>query len=846
VDRLELRQLLTVTPTVWDIAGGDAGYAGPADSIVVEVCPTNPAKLQAVVDGEVVGRRLAARVSGIDVEAGRGHDKVVVDLGDYAADIPVTVSGGTGNDLLLGGLGRQVIRGEAGNDTIEGGAGDDKLDGGVGNDELTGDDGDDRVNGAGGRDTLTGGWGDDRLLGGWGDDRLAGGADADDLDGQTGLDTLKGGDGADELDGGLGDERDVIYADEPTDHVARDPVDVTKRDSGRLPLRRLDGDAALQQARVDRAAGYWKDNFDQEAPWYWEYAYRSDAAEAGVMADAAFAGSGSGGGGPNPPTSDTNVQTPGVDEADLVETDGRYLYAFRGGEWTADPQVVITAVGPDDLAARARVVAHIDVRGSTHGMYLHGDRLTILATEYDDQSTAQLVVTVYDVSDPASPGFLKQTKLDGYLYDSRMVEGKLYAVVTNYTWVDGPEVIDRDGSLYYESEAAYRARLAHDPAVLGLPGYTARVAAAGPAHTGDLLDGGATFVNDNPEAADENTLTSVVMLDTDAAGADPIATTTVTGWGGTLYASRDALYLLSADWTDTAIRTDIFKFHMGVDAVPLVASGHVTGVVNNQFSADQRGDYLRVATTENNWATNEPTTSSVYVMKQLADELNTVGGVTGIAPGEQIYATRFVGDRAYVVTFERTDPLWVLDLAEPAHPSIMGELQIPGFSRYLQPIDETHLLGIGRGADADGRAQGVQLSLFDVTDATHPRRVDTYQPPRAQGEAATWSDAEWEHHAFNYIRDKHALAFPFGTYDQDTGLWQDRLEVVNVDFTTGLSQLGAVQHEPDDWVTRSVRIGKRIFSIGTTTIRIADLDHPSTLLQVLTTATPQPDGAAAD
>ena len=163
---------------------------------------------------------------------------------------------------------------------------------------------------------------------------------------------------------------------------------------------------------------------------------------------------------------------------------------------------------------------------------------------------------------------------------------------------------------------------------------------------------------------------------------------------------------------------------------PLGPIGSVPGTVLNQYSVDEQGSYLRIATTE----TAAPTgaflvpsgdaglSNSVYVLTESGGVLSVVGSLTGIAPGERIFATRFFGDRAYVVTFRQFDPLFAIDLSDPTAPKLAGSLEIPGFSRYLQPIDATHVIGIGQQV-VNNEPSNVQVSLFDVSDLANPRRV---------------------------------------------------------------------------------------------------------------------------
>jgi uncharacterized secreted protein with C-terminal beta-propeller domain len=241
--------------------------------------------------------------------------------------------------------------------------------------------------------------------------------------------------------------------------------------------------------------------------------------------------------------------------------------------------------------------------------------------------------------------------------------------------------------------------------------------------------------------------------------------------------------------------------------------------VLNQFSIDENGQYLRIATT-GSWGLDA--SNNVFVLDQVGGELRTVGSLEGIARGETLFATRFVGDRAYAVTFQRIDPLWTIDLSDPTAPKIAGELVIPGFSNYLQPIDDTHLIGIGRAAG--GGYGGVQLSLFDVSDIANPVRTQVFDV----ASTGHWSNsiAADDHHAFSYFPEAGVLAFPVR---EDTATdTAARMEVFRVSPRTGFTRLGDVEQDGD--ILRGVRIGDQLFSVGDRVIKAVELDDPDSVV----------------
>jgi len=260
-----------------------------------------------------------------------------------------------------------------------------------------------------------------------------------------------------------------------------------------------------------------------------------------------------------------------------------------------------------------------------------------------------------------------------------------------------------------------------------------------------------------------------------------------------------------------------------------VASGAVRGYLLNQFSLSEYQGNLRVASTEEpDWwsppeAAARPSESLVTVLAERDGRLAQVGQVDGLGRGERTYAVRFLGPRGYLVTFRQTDPLFTLDLSDPAHPAVRGELQIPGFSSYLHPIDETTLIGVGQAADDGGRVQGTQVSLFDVSDLTAPRRI-------AQRSLDTdWSEAESDHHAFLWWPARNLLVLPVQTYGE-TGA-TSFLGAVGLDVTraTGITPIARVRH-PDDPdrpgspVRRSVVVGDALYTVSDTGVLGSSLD----------------------
>ncbi|NLF31672.1 MAG: hypothetical protein GX591_12390 [Planctomycetes bacterium] len=787
LESLEPRLLLSAwafSPRgVWTLYG-DRTPGLRDDVIVVRPDAADGGLYHAVVNGEVVDSRRGEDVARLRVLGGRGDDEIAVDAAE-AVPFAVVLSGGRGHDTLRGGPG--------------GGA---------------------------------------RLIGGPGGDRLHGGAGDDILSGGAGNDILRGGAGADAVGGGPG--RDLLYAD-GLDRVRRGPGDVRAGDTG-LNAIGTAGGAELGQWLIEAAvarysrwfAGRPREIWTGEPVWYGidgvgivRAFTTNDAGQPVALAsDGLGAGDWSG----------TNNQVEGVDESELVKTDGQYIYYLDGQEL-----VIVNAAAADGLAVASRTA----IDGAAAGLHLCGDRLIVLSQQWggpwldfptgptlppilleeglvaeDGRIVTSIMpvrpirpqptyaVTVYDVSDPARPVIEEQTTGDGRILSSRSIGERLVVVTQDSQWAPEPLLVadgadEADDSRRYETEAEYRLRLAED--WQSLIGRFA-VAAGSDASAGTVLDG--TVYATGARAGES--MISLLLFDLPDGQAGPDASTTTLGLGGTVYASQENLYLAADTWQggdDYTPTTFLYQFGLGTDAMPLLATGSVAGSIVNQFSMDEHDGVLRIATTSlggGAWGNN------LFTLAAANGALETVGSLTGLAVHERIQSVRFMGDEGYLVTFRQIDPLFTLDLSDASRPRVMGELKIPGFSSYLHPMGSDHLIGVGVGETLNS----VEVSLFDVSDLTAPSRVDAYA-----FDADGWSSsaARWDHHAFSFFPEQGVLAIP--VY-RSGGTGAAALEVLHV-TQEGFSRLGSISH--DDTIVRSLRLGATLYTISPGMIKASSI-----------------------
>ncbi|MGH3243444.1 MAG: beta-propeller domain-containing protein, partial [Spirillospora sp.] len=326
-----------------------------------------------------------------------------------------------------------------------------------------------------------------------------------------------------------------------------------------------------------------------------------------------------------------------------------------------------------------------------------------------------------------------------------------------------------------------------------------------------------------PASYTGSSMLSVLTFDLGQGLGDPRAIA-VAADGSTVYGNGKSLYVTGTPpgafmprraAKPSEQRTDVYKFDVGGRGRPrYVASGSVKGDLLNQYSMSEHDGYLRLATTTSRFDDpgNRSSQSSVYVLGQNHDRLDQVGRVDGLGRGERIYSVRFIGAKAYVVTFRQVDPLYTLDLTDPRRPRTTGELKITGYSAYLHPTRDGKLLGVGRDADTSGRTRGLQISLFDVS-GEKPRRVASHRLPDAS------SQAEFEPHAFLYWPPTGLTVIPVRSGGETS-------EALVLKVTgSSIGDAGTVRHPGKDYgngVRRSLIVGDALWTISDDGARATD------------------------
>ncbi|WP_033442898.1 beta-propeller domain-containing protein [Saccharothrix sp. NRRL B-16314] len=533
-----------------------------------------------------------------------------------------------------------------------------------------------------------------------------------------------------------------------------------------------------------------------------------------------------------PEHSTTNTHEAGVDEPDLVKTDGKRVVTVADGKL----RVL-------DVATR-RITGTLDVPGGhASQLLLHEDRALVvgggggvaghrIAVDSPHEPYAEgAAVTLVDLT--AEPRVLNTLTVDGRYVDARQVDGVVRVVVHSGPRL--PWVYPTEERTEAESLIKNRALIVTAPIGDWLPRYEL-TSADGSRSEGALV---ACDRVSRPEQHSGTSMLSVLTFDFpgDLGTGDAV---TILADGDTVYGTGTSLYVaddhhlrpMTRTARNTPSTTAIHQFDISQQGPPKhVASGQVGGVLLNQYSLSEHEGHLRVATTSADAPgipEAEPATqSSVTVLKRDGAKLQEVGKVDGLGVGERIYSVRFVGPVGYVVTFRQVDPLYTLDLSDPAKPRKVGELKITGYSAYLHPAGDGKLIGVGQEATGQGRTTGTQVSLFDVSDPAAPTKVAGHHLPGAN------SEVEFDPHAFLYWPARDLVLLPV----LDVPVGRKPVEPTSSGLLVlrlgdgAFTALGTVRHEAstyDPGIRRALVIGDDLWTVSAAGIQVTRIDGLAT------------------
>ena len=434
--------------------------------------------------------------------------------------------------------------------------------------------------------------------------------------------------------------------------------------------------------------------------------------------------------------STTNIQVAGVDEADIVKTEGTYLYVI------ANNSAYIIDANPQNARVLAKIAFNntylagmflsqdsnkLVVFGSQYSVYLYDTGVSYIApSRYGYFSgDVETFINVYDISNKANPVLARNFTMSGSYFNSRMIGNYVYTVISQPAYLVNDTVILPQ--VYSETKAT-------------------SIAATGIRYSDAVNNYYSSF-------------TTFIGLNIADDAQEPTNMTLITGGASNMYVSLNDIYVTypSSDGQGTAI----YRIHINEGTMNFETQGKVPGYVLDQYAMDEYNGHFRVVTNAYNYNSNSGTTTqqnNVYVLNM---SLAIVGKLENLATGENLHSVRFMGDKCYFVTFKNIDPLFAIDLSDPTSPAVLGSLKIPGYSDYLHPYDESHIIGVGKetveASEGDfAWYQGLKLSIFDVSNVNEPKQLSKY----VIGDRGTDSLVLDEPKAFLFDKSRNLLVIP--------------------------------------------------------------------------------------
>lgn len=473
----------------------------------------------------------------------------------------------------------------------------------------------------------------------------------------------------------------------------------------------------------------------------------------------------------------TNTQVENVDEADIVKTDGNYIYYVTNN--------TIYIVKADELKLETKLDFSVSDDENTRyypsELFIKDNKLIVIGNfvKYSQEGSLQDTLKsriiqssinttkayIYDIQDKANPKELRQVDIDGNYNTSRLIGSTLYLISSKYMYYT-PDMEDSDIlPLYYDNASSEEYQ---------------------------NVDCKNIVYNEN---SSDNTYQTIGAVNIESN--DELLVETFLGYGNTVYCSENNLYITAPIYnnenTEILNSTEIYKFNISSGGLKYSCKTTISGDINNQFSLDEYDGNLRVATTvtieeepaktssDNGYEVVEiGKTTTNNILYVLDENLEKIGELTDFGIEEKIYSVRFIGKVAYIVTFEEVDPLFVIDLSDPQNPVMKGELEIPGYSSYLHPYDENHIIGIGYNVKDNGYGgvtnETVKLSMFDVSDLSNPKEIFS----KTLGEGYSYSSVTYDHKLLMYDKQRSLIGFPITM--KENGKMQESILLLNIDL----------------------------------------------------------------
>ena len=512
----------------------------------------------------------------------------------------------------------------------------------------------------------------------------------------------------------------------------------------------------------------------------------------------------------------TNIQEENVDESDIVKVSGNYIYYVSNG--TEQSKIVIIEA---ESAENSNKISEIDYTSELfkpREIYVNKNQLIVIGNETESVTTITKTINesvtydiamppksksgiiIYDVSNPKEPKEIRRVMVEGNYLNSRMINNNIYLSATKYIYTSN--LVKNNLEDLNEND------------------YMPKYIDTSLDEEEKCIPFDNIYYFDKMESANYLILMGV-NLETD----EEADIQTFLGAGEYTYSSDKNMYIATSNFEyDEQYKlknstTHILKFALNEGKFRFEAETDVQGIVNNQFSMDENDNYFRIATTTGEiWNINKDTANNLYI---LNNKLEKVGEITGFAPDEKIYSVRYTDNKAYVVTFKQTDPLFVIDLSEPSIPKILGQLKIPGYSTYLHPYDETHLIGFGYDTTEDGTTTGLKLSMFDISDLSNPKEMFSTKI----GNRYTSSELTYNHKSLLYMKNDNIIAFPVNYYN--SGITRSTIPIYKIDLEKGFVLQGEILHvsnEYEEHIERIVYVGNAYYTLSKRIVKAVDME----------------------
>ena len=523
--------------------------------------------------------------------------------------------------------------------------------------------------------------------------------------------------------------------------------------------------------------------------------------------------------------SDTNVQVQNVDEADIVKVDSKYIYYVSG------KKVVIIDAEKPETSEKIVEINFENEKFYPREIYVNNQKLIIVGNEYNDTVKTEFAeidsatndmsikediinvnddsksgVIIYDISNVKEPKETRRVMVDGMYLSSRKIENYIYFVVNKYIYTPGIKNNNLEELEQYQDQ--YKPKYI-DTAVGEDEKY---------------IDYDNIYCLDGTDEANY-----LILVGLNIDNEEEAEIQTFLGAGQYVYSSEKNMYIATNkvaygdNYEILSENTHILKVALNNGKFIFKAETNVDGQINNQFSMDENGDTFRIATTTGNiGAIDENTSNNLYI---LSDKLEEIGKVAEFAKEEKIYSVRYIGNKAYVVTFKQTDPLFVIDLSNPSNPQILGELKIPGYSTYLHPYDETHLIGFGYDTKEDGTqitTNGLKMVMFDISDLNNPKELFKTNIGDSK---YTYSELLFNHKALLFSKEKNIIAFPI--YSSAGRKSYTRAAIYEIDLEKGFTlkgEVGTVTDNADEHINRIVFINDTYYTLSNSLVKAANME----------------------